>query len=78
VETWNEHRIRPQKQRPNHAAGIPNDLYTDRSLPRYGWIPDIEFLSQLTEAVKDVGKQLELKGKISINQLERPRLLFIR
>ena len=57
VETWNEHRIRPQKHRPNHVAGIPNELYTDETVPRYGWAPDIEFLSQLTEAVRDVGKQ---------------------
>ena len=56
VETWNHHRIRPQKARPNHIAGIPNDLYTDRSLPRYGWTPDLELLTQLSEAVKDVGK----------------------
>ena len=57
VETWNEHKIRPQKQRANHAAGIPNELYTDGSIPRYGWVPDVEFLSQLSEAVRDVGTQ---------------------
>jgi hypothetical protein len=56
VETWNQHRIRPQKARPNHIAGIPNELYTDRSLPRHGWTPDPELLAQLDEAVKDVGK----------------------
>lgn len=55
VETWNAHRIRPQKQRPNHIAGIPNELYTDQSLPRYGWVPNKELLSQLNEAVEDVG-----------------------
>jgi hypothetical protein len=56
VETWNAHQIRPQKARPNHIAGVPNDLYTDRSLPRYGWTPDVDLLAQLTEAVKDVSK----------------------
>jgi hypothetical protein len=56
VETWNQHQIRPQKARPNHIAGIPNELYADRSLPRYGWAPDPELLTQLSEAVKDVGK----------------------
>lgn len=56
VEIWNAHRIRPQKQRGNHIAGIPNELYMDSSLPRYGWIPNLEFLSQLDEAVKNVGK----------------------
>ena len=56
METWNAHHIRPQKQRANHIAGIPNELYIDRSLPRYGWSPDQEFLSLLSEAVKDVGK----------------------
>ena len=59
VETWNEHRIRPQRQRPNHVAGVPNQLYTDASTSRYGWPPDIEFLAQLDEAVKDVGKGLQ-------------------
>lgn len=61
VEIWNAHRIRPQKQRPNHIAGIPNELYTDHSLPRYGWVPNIELLSQLNEAVKDVGKLISLR-----------------
>ena len=56
METWNAHRIRPQKQRTSHIAGIPNELYTDRSIRRYGWAPNIELLSQLNEAVKDVGK----------------------
>ena len=56
VETWNAHQIRPQKARPNYIAGVPNDLYTDRFLPRYGWAPDVDLLAQLTEAVKDVGK----------------------
>jgi hypothetical protein len=56
VETWNAHQIRPQKARSNHIAGIPNNLYIDRSLPRYGWAPDVDLLAQLTEAVKDVGK----------------------
>lgn len=56
VETWNAHRICPQKQRPNHIAGILNELYTDQSLPRYGWAPNAELLSQLNEAIKDVGK----------------------
>lgn len=56
VETWNAHRIRHQKQRANHVAGIPNELYRDQFLPRFGWTPNSEFLSQLTEAVKHVGK----------------------
>ena len=56
METWNAHHIRPQKRRPNHAAGIPNDLYVDPSVRQYGWISDAEFLSQLEEAVKDVGR----------------------
>ena len=56
VETWNEHRIRRQKHRVNHIAGIPNELYTDPAIPRYGWTPDNEFLSQLSEAVEDMGK----------------------
>lgn len=56
VETWNAHYIRPQKQRANHMAGIPNELYIDQSIPRFGWTPDTELLLQLTEVVKDVGK----------------------
>lgn len=56
VETWNAPRIRPEKQRPSHIAGILNELYTDQSLCRYGWIPNMELLSQLNEAVKDVGR----------------------
>ena len=32
VEVWNSHRIRPQRNRFNHAAGVPNNLYTDPSL----------------------------------------------
>jgi len=63
VETWNEHRIRPQRQRPNHVPGVPNQLYTDASTPRYGWVPDIEFLAQLDEAVKDVGKRLQSRDR---------------
>jgi hypothetical protein len=59
VETWNEHRIRPQRQRPNHVPGVPNQLYTDASTPRYGWSPDMEFLAQLDEVVKDVGQLLQ-------------------
>ncbi len=62
VETWNEHRIRPQKHRANHVAGIPNELYTKEDISRYGWVPDTEFLLQLDEAVKDVGKHQRLKG----------------
>lgn len=61
VETWNAHRIRPQKQRPNHIAGIQNELYTDHLLPCYGWVPNIEILSQLNETVKDVGKLVNLR-----------------
>lgn len=41
--------FRPQKQRPNYIVGILNELYTNSSSRRYGWIP----LSQLNEAVKD-------------------------
>lgn len=55
VETWNEYEIRPQKHRPNHVAGIPNELYMDSTIRRFGWIPDIGLLSQLSEAVKDIG-----------------------
>jgi hypothetical protein len=78
VETWNEHRIRPQKHRANHIAGIPNDLYTDQAIPRYGWTPDIEFLSQLSQAVKDVSQWsrfegvLLLNGRSSTKRLNRP------
>jgi hypothetical protein len=54
IETWNEHRIRPQSHRANHVAGIPNELYTDEAIRRYGWTPDATFLAQLEEAVKDV------------------------
>lgn len=35
VETSNMQRIRPQKKRFNHVAGIPNELYTTQSLPHY-------------------------------------------
>ncbi len=56
VETWNAHSIRPQKNRANHIPGIPNELYTDTSLPRFGWIPNAELLQQLNDVVKDVGK----------------------
>ena len=58
VEIWNEHRIRAQKDRPNHVAGIPNELYTDDATPRYGWTPDAQFLSQLGEAVADFGRYI--------------------
>jgi hypothetical protein len=61
VETWNEHKIRPQRQRANHVAGIPNELYTSEAISRFRWVPDIELLSQLTEAVKDVSKLSKLK-----------------
>jgi hypothetical protein len=40
VETWNEHRIRPQTHRANHIPGIPNELYTSDATPRFGWTPD--------------------------------------
>jgi hypothetical protein len=66
VETWNEHRIRPQTQRPNHVAGVPNQLYTDATTPRYGWAPDIEFLAQVDEAVKDVGKGLHQRDNLRL------------
>ena len=56
VETWNEHRIRPHRDRANHVAGIPNELYTDNAARRYGWTPDAGFLEQLSETVKDFGK----------------------
>lgn len=56
VETWNEHRIRPQLERPNHISGRPNELYLDSSTPRYGWRPDPELLARLKEAVNDFGK----------------------
>jgi hypothetical protein len=55
VETWNEHRIRPQLERANHIAGRPNELYFDPSIPRHGWRPDPELLTQLKEAVNDFG-----------------------
>jgi len=60
VDTWNEHRIRPQKYRANHVAGIPNELYADEAIRHYGWTPDATFLAQLEEAVKDVGKWSDL------------------
>lgn len=78
VETWNGHRIRPQKARPNHIAGIPNELYTNRSLPRYGWTPDPELLAQLEEAVKDVGKRAYVRGDASTNLLQTPTLTYRR
>lgn len=56
METWNAHRICPQKKRANHVAGIPNELYTNQSLPYYRWTPNMELLLQLEETVKDVGK----------------------
>jgi hypothetical protein len=37
VETWNEHRIRSQRNRANHVAGIPNELYTSDDTPS-GWL----------------------------------------
>ena len=55
VETWNEHRIRPQPGRPNHIAGRPNELYFDATTPRCGWQPNPELLSQLKEAVSGFG-----------------------
>jgi hypothetical protein len=39
-------------------AGVPNQLYTDASTPRYGWPSDVQFPAQLDEVVKDVGKGL--------------------
>ena len=60
VDTWNEHQIRPQKHRANHVAGIPNELYADEAIRHYGWTPDATFLTQLEEAVKDVGKWSDL------------------
>ena len=56
VDTWNEHRIRSHRDRPNHVAGIPNELYTSNTARRYGWTPDARFLEQLSETVKDFGK----------------------
>lgn len=55
METWNGNCIRPEKQRPNHIAGIPNELYTDQSFPRYGSVPIAKLLLKLNKAVKDVG-----------------------
>jgi hypothetical protein len=54
-ETHNEHSIRPQLARPNHKPGIPNALYFDNH-KRWGFLPDEELLSDLEEAVSDVGK----------------------
>jgi hypothetical protein len=56
VETWNEHRIRFDRDRLNHVAGIPNELYTNDTTPRFGWVPDAQFLSQLSETVTGFGK----------------------
>lgn len=58
METWNACCICSQKQRFNHVAEIPNEMYKDQLLPRFGWCPDPKFLAQLKEAVKDVGKYL--------------------
>jgi hypothetical protein len=56
VETWNEHYIRSQSDRPNHVAGIPNELYMCDDTSRHGWTPDARFLSQLSEKLTDFGK----------------------
>jgi hypothetical protein len=55
VNTWNEHRIRPQLARANHIPGRPNELYFEAPVPRYGWIPDAPFLAELKEAVNAYG-----------------------
>ncbi|OXV08381.1 hypothetical protein Egran_03852, partial [Elaphomyces granulatus] len=43
VETWNEHRIRSQRNSANHVAGIPNELYTSDDTLRFGWTPNAQF-----------------------------------
>ena len=58
MEIWNAHRIQHQRKKFNSVTGIPNELYMDQSLPRYGWHPDLRLLAELKEAVKDVGKYL--------------------
>ena len=62
VETWNEHRIRPQRQRPNHVPGVPNQLYTDASTPRFGWVPDIEFLAQ--QVLAEIRNEVDTFGLV--------------
>ena len=60
IETWNKYRIRPQRHRANHVAGIPNELYTDEAIRHYKWTPNATFLAQLEEAVKDISKWSDL------------------
>ena len=52
VTTWNAHRIRPQRHRPNHVPGIPNQLYQNGQV-RGGFTPN----PALTQSMSD-----ELRG----------------
>lgn len=58
VDTWNEHKIRPQFEKFNHVAGRPNTLYfdTNNTVSRCGWEPDHELLGQLKESVSNYGR----------------------
>lgn len=56
VDVWNAHRIRPQRDRPNHRPGIPNELYMDEAVRKFGWTPNSDLLLKLEEAVSDVGE----------------------
>jgi hypothetical protein len=54
-ETHNDHRIRPQKEQPNHQPDVPNELYFDNP-DRQGFMPDEELFCGLEEAVNNISK----------------------
>jgi hypothetical protein len=61
-ETHNDHRIRPQKERPNHQPGVLNELYFGNP-DRQGFLPDEELLCGLEEAMSDISKLQILNTK---------------
>jgi hypothetical protein len=57
AEIWNNHKIRPQKQRPNSVAGIPWMLYEHppEGVTDYGRQPNPELLASMQKDVADFG-----------------------
>jgi len=63
VDTHNAHRIRAQRKRSHHVAGVPNELYND-STRQCGFGLDYEVLSQWESQVTHYGTSLTLQCTI--------------